>query len=115
PRADMLDRHQRISSPSMPDDMIPVSEISLTESAARRVDQLRRMEGNPALMLRLAVAGGGCSGFSYNFSLDGERHEDDRLFEQHGVGLLIDETSLGLLSGSVIDYVEELGGSAFAV
>lgn len=99
----------------MPDDMIAPDEITLTASAAKRIDELRRMEGNSGLMLRLAVSGGGCSGFSYNFSLDGSRQDEDRLFVQHGVGVLVDETSLGLLGGSVIDYVEDLVGSAFAV
>ena len=101
---------------AMPDDVhIAERKVMLTESAAKRIEALKASEGNPALMLRLAVAGGGCSGFSYGFSLDDKRNEDDHLFEAHGVTLVVDDTSLDLLAGSTVDYVEELVGSAFAV
>jgi len=100
----------------MPDDVhIAERQVSLTESAAKRIQVLKQSEGNMAMMLRLSVSGGGCSGFSYGFSLDDKRNEDDRLFEAHGVTLVIDETSLDLLTGSVVDYVEELVGSSFQV
>jgi iron-sulfur cluster insertion protein len=89
--------------------------ITLTENAARRVTKLKQMEGNEALMLRLSVNGGGCSGFSYNFGLDDKINEDDQRFEAHGVTLLVDETSLDLLSGATVDFVEDLVGSAFQV
>ena len=100
----------------MPDDGHTIErQVHLSESAARRIQELKASEGNPALMLRLAVSGGGCSGFSYGFSLDDKRNQDDRLFEEHGVTLVVDETSLDLLAGSTVDYVEELVGSAFSV
>ena len=100
----------------MPDDVhIADRAVHLSESAARRIKVLKESEGNPALMLRLAVSGGGCSGFSYGFSLDDTQNADDHLFEEHGVALVIDEASLDLLAGSTVDYVEELVGSAFAV
>jgi iron-sulfur cluster insertion protein len=100
----------------MPDDVhIADRQLTLTESAARRIQALKASEGNPALMLRLAVSGGGCSGFSYGFSLDETRNQDDHLFDAHGVTLVVDETSLDLLAGSTVDYVEDLVGSAFAV
>jgi len=89
--------------------------ISLTPSAARRVAALREMQGNPELMLRLTVSGGGCSGFQYGFSFDTARQEDDLVFEQDGVSVVIDECSLELVDGSQIDYVEELLGSFFQV
>jgi iron-sulfur cluster insertion protein len=66
-------------------------------------------------MLRLAVQGGGCSGFAYGFSFDDEKRADDVAIEGHGVTVLIDEVSLEYLSGSEIDYVEELVGAAFTV
>lgn len=105
----------------MPDDVHTIDHntadrvVHLSESAARRIKALKDGEGNPALMLRLAVSGGGCSGFSYGFSLDDKRGDEDRLFEEHGVALVVDETSLDLLAGSTIDYVEDLVGSSFAV
>jgi len=90
-------------------------QVSLTENAARRVKKLRDLEGNPQLMLRLSVSGGGCSGFSYGFSLDDNRTEDDQTFAFHGVTIIVDTVSLDLLAGSTIDFVEDLIGSAFVV
>lgn len=89
--------------------------VVLTESAARRVGVLRRQEGNEALMLRLAVSGGGCSGFQYGFSFDDTANDDDRLFTTDGVTLVVDDTSLDLLDGAEVDYVEDLMGAAFQV
>lgn len=99
----------------MEDAVLADRDITLTEAAARRVQQLKQKEGNDALNLRLAVSGGGCSGFSYNFSLDGQVAADDKRFDQHGVTLVIDETSYDLLKGSTIDFVSDLVGSAFQV
>jgi iron-sulfur cluster insertion protein len=93
----------------------PVKEVSLSAAAARRIAALIAAEGNPALMLRLAVSGGGCSGFQYGFSFDDALNEDDRLFERDGVKLVVDETSLDLLVGAEVDFVEDLVGSAFQV
>jgi iron-sulfur cluster insertion protein len=66
-------------------------------------------------MLRLAVSGGGCSGFQYGFSFDDARNEDDRVFERDGVKLVVDDTSLDLLVGAEVDFVEDLVGSSFQV
>jgi iron-sulfur cluster insertion protein len=93
----------------------PVKEVVLTEAAAKRVAQLIEAEGNPALMLRLAVSGGGCSGFQYGFSFDDARTDDDSVFTRDGVKLLVDSDSLDLLAGSEIDFVEELVGASFQV
>ena len=89
--------------------------ITITEKAARRIAALMSEEASPSLMLRIAVSGGGCSGFQYGFSLDNAQLEDDVLFEQSGVKVVIDSTSLDLLQGSEIDFVEELVGSSFQV
>jgi iron-sulfur cluster insertion protein len=93
----------------------PVKEVSLSATAARRIAALIAAEGNPALMLRLAVSGGGCSGFQYGFSFDDARNEDDRVFERDGVKLVVDDTSLDLLVGAEVDFVEDLVGSSFQV
>jgi iron-sulfur cluster insertion protein len=93
----------------------PLNEVNLTPAAARRIGELTAAEGNPGLMLRLAVSGGGCSGFQYGFSFDDTRGEDDVLFEREGVRLIVDRTSLELLAGAEVDFVEDLVGASFQV
>ena len=77
----------------------PESGVILTERAAAKVESLIAEEGNDSLMLRLNVSGGGCSGFSYGFSLDADTTTDDKVYEFHGVKLVVDEMSLDLLGG----------------
>jgi iron-sulfur cluster insertion protein len=89
--------------------------ISISENAARQVQKLKTAQGNEALRLRIAVLTGGCSGFSYVYSLDETTQPDDKVFEEHGVTLVVDEASLGLLAGCVLDYKTDLMGSAFAI
>jgi iron-sulfur cluster insertion protein len=89
--------------------------VRLSESAARRVAELKRQEHRPDAFLRLAVSGGGCSGFQYGFSFDEARQADDLLFERDGVGLVIDSVSLELVKGAEIDFVEDLMGASFQV
>jgi iron-sulfur cluster insertion protein len=89
--------------------------VTITASAARRVAALIAEEANANLRLRLSVSGGGCSGFQYGFSLDDSRLDDDVVFERDGVTVVVDSTSLDLIQGSEIDFVEELVGSSFQV
>jgi iron-sulfur cluster insertion protein len=89
--------------------------ISVGESAAKRIAQLIATEGNPKLMLRVSVSGGGCSGFQYGFKLDEAVNGDDRIFENFGVKVVVDETSLDLLAGSEVAYTDSLAGSAFVM
>jgi iron-sulfur cluster insertion protein len=89
--------------------------VSLSASAAKRVKELKAQENLPNAFLRLAVSGGGCSGFQYGFSFDDARQPEDRVFERDGVQLVVDETSLGLLAGAEIDFVEDMMGAAFQV
>ena len=94
---------------------VATTAVILSESAAMRVAEIGKIEGNTALMLRLAVLGGGCSGFQYKFDLDDATNEDDHVFETSGTKLIIDDVSLGLLGGALIDFKTELGGSFFSV
>ena len=88
--------------------------VLLTDSAAARVAVIAAKLGKPAI-LRLAVDGGGCSGFQYRFGL-AEVVESDDLVSAHGdVRLVVDPMSIDLIEGSAVDYVESLGGSAFKV
>jgi iron-sulfur cluster insertion protein len=89
--------------------------VNLTASAARRVAALKIQENAPDAFLRLAVSGGGCSGFRYDFSFDNKRTPDDRVFERDGVTLVIDEVSLDLVKGAEIDFVEDMMGASFQV
>jgi iron-sulfur cluster insertion protein len=90
-----------------------VTQLSLSASAARRVAFIAEKQGKPAV-LRLAVDGGGCAGFSYRFSL-AEPEEGDVQTVTDGVTLVVDEVSIGLVEGSQVDYVEDLGGASFKV
>ena len=90
-----------------------MTSLTLSPGAARRVAFIADRQGKPAV-LRLSVDGGGCAGFSYKFEL-GEVEEGDAIAETDGVSLVVDEVSLGLIDGSEVDYVEDLGGAAFKV
>ena len=89
--------------------------ITLTESAARRIAVLREQEQVGDANLRIAVSGGGCSGFQYGLSFDDRTNPDDRVFERDGVGVVVDEVSLDLLAGAEVDFVEDLMGAAFRI
>lgn len=91
------------------------AEIGFSNQAADKVRQLMVAEGNEALKLRVFVAGGGCSGFSYGFTFDDEVAGDDAIVEREGVTLLVDSLSYQYLLGSEIDYVEDLQGAQFVV
>ena len=88
--------------------------VTLSPSAAARVAVIAAKQAKPAI-LRLAVEGGGCSGFQYCFGLADAPEADDSVAETDGVRLLVDPVSLDLVAGCVVDYVESLGGSAFKV
>ncbi|MEO0062226.1 MAG: hypothetical protein RLZZ08_786 [Pseudomonadota bacterium] len=88
--------------------------LTLTDAAARRVGLIAQKQGKPAV-LRLSVEGGGCSGFQYKFELADGAEADDTVSANDGVQLVVDPVSLDLLEGSVVDYVESLGGAAFKV
>ena len=87
--------------------------IQLTEAAAKRVAAIADRQ-RKAPILRLSVDGGGCAGFTYKFEL-GEVEDNDAVAETDGVRLVVDPVSLDLVQGSAVDFVEELGGSAFRV
>lgn len=89
--------------------------VVLTASAARRIAALKTQEHAEAAFLRIAVSGGGCSGFQYGFSFDAQQNDDDVVFERDGVGVVVDEVSLDLIAGAVIDFVEDMMGAAFQV
>ncbi len=96
--------------------VLPVAsgKFGLSESAAKRISVLLSGEADNSFF-RVAVNGGGCSGFQYEFSIDTNRLDDDLAFTSHGVEVVIDEMSLELVDNAELDYVEDLMGSYFAV
>jgi iron-sulfur cluster insertion protein len=96
-------------------DTVERAAISLSANAARRIAWMIEQEAQDGLMLRVAVSGGGCSGFQYGFSFDDTVNPDDRTFERDGVTAVVDEASLELLTGSEVDYVEDLVGASFQI
>jgi iron-sulfur cluster insertion protein len=91
-----------------------MSDITLSPAAAQRIRAIAAREGRP-LMLRVAVDGGGCSGFQYQFDLVEAVEPDDLKIERDGAAALVDVVSLALLKGSEIDYVDELAGAEFKI
>jgi iron-sulfur cluster insertion protein len=95
--------------PAMPDPLV------FTDNAAQKVKQLITEENNPALMLRVFVSGGGCSGFQYGFTFEETANDDDARVNKDGVTLLIDPVSFQYLAGAEIDYQEGLEGAQFVI
>lgn len=90
--------------------------ISLTETAAKKIADLKLEEGQPDRALRIRVVGGGCSGMSYELGWDNEVNADDDVTESHGVKVLVDSKSMPYLQGSEIDYVDNtMMGAGFAI
>ena len=94
---------------AMPDPLV------FSEAAAIKVKELIDDEGNDALMLRVFISGGGCSGFQYGFTFDEEIGEGDTVVENGGVKLLIDPMSFQYLTGAEIDYSEGMEGAQFVI
>jgi iron-sulfur cluster insertion protein len=89
--------------------------ITITESAARRIAALKAQEAAEGAFLRIAVSGGGCSGFQYGLSFDEDTSPDDVVFEHGGVRVVVDGVSLDLLSGAEVDFVEDMMGASFQI
>ena len=88
--------------------------ITLTERAARRINEIMASEPSGS-MLRISVNGGGCSGFQYAFDVERTRQDQDLVVERDGAAVLVDEVSLQYMDGSVIDFVDDLIGQSFKI
>ena len=91
------------------------SPLNFSVAAASKVKELIEDEGNDALMLRVFISGGGCSGFQYGFTFDEKVGEGDTVVENEGVKLLVDPMSFQYLSGAEIDYSEGMEGAQFVI
>jgi iron-sulfur cluster insertion protein len=89
--------------------------ISLTETAAKKVEDLRAEEGKTDWGLRLRVVGGGCSGFSYELGWEDSEQDGDQVAESRGVKVYVDPSSVQYVTGAEIDFVDGLYGSGFSV
>lgn len=89
--------------------------VTLSESAAKRINTLVESKGNKELKFRISINGGGCSGFQYDFALVEESKDDDIVVKRNGATMLVDGLSVMYLMGSEVDYTEELAGSMFVV
>jgi len=89
--------------------------IVVSESAAKRIAALKIQEDAAEAFLRIAVSGGGCSGFQYGISFDDRKNDDDFVFERDGIAVIVDDTSLDLLNGAELDFVEDLMGASFQI
>ncbi len=89
--------------------------VTITERAAVKVGEFMQAEGADAEVLRIAVQGGGCSGFQYALGFDAGPQEGDEIVQMHGVTIVIDPFSLPYLKGADVDFVDGLKGTGFAI
>ncbi len=89
--------------------------ITLTENAQNKIKELMTKEEQQGLALRVAVVGGGCSGYQYGMSFDSHSHEGDTVLKQSGFDVYVDPMSAPMLKGAQIDYVETLQGAGFHI
>ena len=88
--------------------------ISLTDKAVEKVREILNKDNKKDHALRIGVKGGGCSGFSYTLDIDKIYAESDQVFEEKGIKIVVDAKSFIYLSGTQVDYVENLSGSGFS-
>jgi iron-sulfur cluster assembly accessory protein len=88
--------------------------VTVSARAAKRIAEILKEEAQSS-MLRVAVTGGGCSGFQYNFAIDDVKADDDLVLERDGAVVLIDSLSLDFLRGAEIDFVDDLIGASFKI
>jgi iron-sulfur cluster assembly protein len=93
----------------------PPSAVTITDGAADKIKELVAARGNEdESSLRVAVRGGGCSGFQYALALD-QAKQDDHVFEHNGVAVIVDQVSMQFVFGSEVDFVDGLQGAGFVV
>ena len=92
-----------------------MTQLTITDNAYTKIQDILLEQNNPDVKLRTFVQGGGCSGFSYGFTLDEQQNEDDFVINKDGTTVLVDAMSMQYLQGATIDYKEELMGSSFVI
>ena len=89
--------------------------ISLTTPAAEAVRELLDQRNLPGYALRVFISGSGCSGYQYGMGLENNIRDEDTVFEQNGIKVVVDDVSMNYLRGATIDYVNEVTGSGFKI
>lgn len=89
-------------------------QVQISDSAVKRISNLLKNEDEGA-RFRVQVEGGGCNGFQYKFDFDKNKNDDDMIIEKDGIAVIIDNTSIELLKGSIINYIETLGFAHFEI
>jgi iron-sulfur cluster insertion protein len=94
---------------------MPSINMTITDSAAKRITFLAAKEANPESALRVTVLGGGCSGFQYEMGFDDTVNSDDFVFEKNGAKVVADATSMQFINNAELDYVSDMLKSAFKI
>jgi iron-sulfur cluster insertion protein len=89
--------------------------MNITETAAIRLQEILREDNIPNAKIRIYVEGGGCSGFQYGFSIEEDKQEDDFIFEEKNVQILVDPISFSYLEGITVDFKNDINGERFAI
>ena len=92
-----------------------MAQVLITKEAAEKISGMTKQQPKDVKGLRLVVVPGGCSGFMYNFIFDKKVNEQDTVIESHGSRLIVDQTSLGMLKGATVEYVETLEESGLKI
>ncbi|ATH93010.1 hypothetical protein ACH95_18575 [Bacillus glycinifermentans] len=89
--------------------------ITITEAAALHIKDMMKEHEEENAFLRIGVKGGGCSGLSYGMGFEHEKNDDDNEFVQHGITVLIEQESLDIMNGTVIDFKQSMMGGGFTI
>ena len=92
-----------------------LGSITITPEAATQIKKVREQKGDPALMFRIMVLGGGCSGFKYKFEFDATQNDWDLIFTQDGAAVLVDDLSIQYIKDGELDYQKDLSGARFVI
>lgn len=111
----LINHAQSLYIRHLPTNLMMQADLSISNQAVDRINQLLASKDNPDLMLRVYIQGGGCSGFQYGFQFDENEQEDDIAIEQSGIKVVVDMLSLQYLGGAEIDFKDDIMGSRFLV
>lgn len=89
--------------------------MNITDNAIKKLQQILTEDENRNAKIRIYVEGGGCSGFQYGFAIEDDKQEDDFIFEEKDVAILVDPISFSYLEGITVDYKDDINGARFAI